>query len=115
MIESEPVVLSTSILDQTFVVVDQTSDTTNTSSISINLSKNIKCYIYGPKNYKKSFSVSTKFANLIPGVYTIIGDQDNLNSLGLYQNETKVTIENNSDEEVFLDFVSYNEKIFIRK
>jgi len=115
LIESEPVVLSTSILDQTFVVVDQTSDTTNTSSISINLSKNIKCYIYGPKNYKKSFSVSTKFANLIPGVYTIIGDQDNLNSLGLYQNETKVTIENNSGEEVFLDFVSYNEKIFIRK
>ena len=115
LVDSEPLILPPSIFDQSFIVVDQTSDTTNTSSISINLSKTIKCYIYGPKNYKKSFNASTKFANLIPGVYTIIGDQDNLNSLGLYQNEIKVTIDNNSDEEVFLDFVSYNEKIFIRK
>ena len=114
IVEPESLLLPPSILDKSFVVIDQTSGTTNTSAISINLNKNIKCYIYGPKNYKKSFNIATKFANLIPGVYTIMGDPDSLNELGLYQNETKVTIDNNSDIEIFLDFVSFNDKVFIR-
>lgn len=106
--------LEPSIIDKDFVIINQTSDNTNTGTLSINLSQNIKCYIYGPKNYKKSFSVATKFTNLVPGVYTIIGDDEQLNDLGLYQNETRVAIENTTNQEIFLNFTSYNDKVFIR-
>lgn len=96
-------------------VVSQTKDEINTSSISVELlNEEIDCYIYGPKNYKKSFNRNTSFTNLIPGIYTILGDEESLTKASKYQNEIRIFLDKNTNKSVFLDFVSYIDLISIR-
>jgi hypothetical protein len=96
-------------------IVNQSLDSTDTGSIDIRVSNaNITNYIYGPNNYKKSFNTDTKFANLIPGVYTILGDENQLESNSLYQNETRIFVDKNSSYDILLNYFSYENKIIQR-
>lgn len=92
--------------------IDVTTGTTNSSTLIVKtLPLNSKCYIYGPKNYRKMFIGETKFNNLIPGVYTIVGDNDYINQNNLYYNECKVLINQNSSETISIEFISYSQSI----
>lgn len=97
-----------------FDIFKQTEDTTNTGSIEINRPQNIDCYITGPKNFFQKFSDNIKFTNLIPGLYKIYGDNDQLKINSLYQNEIRVFIDKNSAEKIYLEFVSFKDQIFIK-
>lgn len=79
-------------------------------SLSVKIGpQNTKCIIYGPKNYYNTFDKDTTFSNLLPGVYIIKGDEDYLNSHLLYQNETRVILDN-TNELVNLIFTEYKNK-----
>lgn len=92
-----------------------TKDETNTSSINIKiLPKNVKCWIYGPKNYHKSFNSDISFDNLIPGVYTIVGDNEYLQNNNLYYNEYRIFLKSGTIENISLEFISYNQSVFTK-
>lgn len=99
-----------------FYFIQQPIDDSNIASLYIELlNSNITCYLYGPKNYSKKFTNSSRFTNLIPGIYTIIGDEQELKQNSLYQNEIRVILEKGYEKEVFLSFVSYNNLISIKE
>lgn len=94
----------------------QSGDTTNTSKLKINVSPiNTECYLLGPKNYKQKFVGTTIFNNVVPGVYTIIGNDDYLYKNTLYNNYTKIIILDNQDYTVNVNFISYINKTFIKE
>jgi hypothetical protein len=98
-----------------FEVIEQTKDNAGTSSISVELlDQEIECQIHGPKNYKKTFNKNTSFTNLIPGVYTILGDEDSLRRASKYQNEIRIFLDKNTNKSIFVSFVSYADFIFIK-
>lgn len=99
----------------TIPIIKATNDTTNTGSLNIRtLPQNVKCWIYGPKNYTKNFIGNTIFENLIPGLYTIIADDDYLLDNNLYYNEYKILIKPGSIENISIEFTSYEQTIFIK-
>lgn len=103
------------ITPQPILVVPQTNNTSNTASLSINLLKpNIKCYLSGPQNYSYTIIQNTKFTNMIPGLYTIIGDSSDLMSNFLYQNKYKLLINNNTTNNIDINFTSYQNQLLIR-
>lgn len=96
-------------------IVPQTKDLNNTSEINIELlNNNINCYLYGPKNYIEKFNSNTKFTNLVPGVYIILGDEKELKDASLYQNEIRINLQKNTEKNVFLEFVSYETIVSIK-
>lgn len=104
------------IVSPSIPTVEQTKDSTNTSSLSIISSpKNIRLILEGPKNYTYSFIGDINFTNLIPGVYIIKGDKESLDSKYYYQNETRVIVDKNTAQSVFMQFISYNDKLFIKE
>jgi len=95
--------------------LNQSGDSSNTSTLKINISPaNTVCYLLGPKNYKQKFTGTTIFNKVIPGVYTIAGDEEYLYSNTLHQNYTKVIISANQEYSVNVNFISYINKIFIK-
>lgn len=98
----------------TVEIVTQTPDSTNTGSLSLQLLKNITCLLTGPKNYTHTFKNDIQFINMIPGVYTIKGDPQELYNSNLYQQEYRLLIEKNKSYSVDIDFVSYRDKVFIK-
>jgi hypothetical protein len=83
-------------------------------TLSVKISpQNTQCAIIGPKNYYNSFNEDTTFTNLIPGVYIIKGDDTYLADNLLYQNETRIILNNNSNELVNLIFTEYQNKLNI--
>ncbi len=99
----------------TIDTVYQTPDSTNTSSLSVTLYKNIKCLLVGPKNYKYEFNKNTEFKNLIPGVYTITGNIYDLYNNNLYQQEYRILIDRNTTNILDVDFASYKDQTFIKE
>jgi hypothetical protein len=98
-----------------FDIITQTKNNIDASSISVELlDQEIECQIHGPKNYKKTFNKNTSFTNLIPGVYTILGDEESLRRSSKYQNEIRIFLDKNTDKFVFLSFVSYSDFISIK-
>jgi len=96
--------------------ISQTDNPVNSSTIDIQvLSKEIRCIIHGPQNYKMIFSESTSFINLVPGVYTILGNEEDLKKLSRYQNEIRVFLDKNTTKKIFIDFVSYIDRIFVKE
>ena len=96
-------------------IVPQTKDLSNTSEINIELlNSQITCYLYGPKNYIQKFNSNTKFTNLVPGVYIILGDEKELEELSLYQNETRLDLQKNTTKNIFLEFNSYETVVSIK-
>jgi hypothetical protein len=82
-----------------------------TLSISVKISpQNIKCIIYGPKNYYNTFDKDTTFSGLLPGVYIIKGEEEDLKNNLLYQNEIRIIL-NSSNQLVNLIFAEYSNKI----
>ena len=96
-----------------YFIIKQTEDETNTGKLLVNIDKPIKHWIYGPKNYKKSFTHNTLFINLLPGVYTILGDDQDLLDNNLYQNEYRILVEDNFDDSIDIIFNSYQDQLFI--
>jgi len=96
-------------------IVYQTPDATNTSSLSITLYKNIKCILIGPKNYRHEITKNTEFKNLIPGVYTITGNVDDLYNNNLYQQEYRILIDRDTTNTLDIDFASYQDQTFIKE
>ena len=78
------------------------------------LNSQITCYLYGPKNYIQKFNSNTKFTNLVPGVYIILGDEKELEELSLYQNETRLDLQKNTTKNIFLEFNSYETVVSIK-
>lgn len=96
-------------------IVYQTPDQSNTANLTVNLIKTVKCTIRGPKNYRYQITSSvTEFKNMIPGVYTIIGDAQDLYINNLYQQEYRLLIERNTSNTIDIDFVSYSDQTFIK-
>jgi len=107
-----PTNITTSTSNKT---IKQSGDSTNTSTIVINLVlTDCICYLLGPKNYKQRFIGSTTFENVVPGVYTIIGDEDYLSSKLLYQQSTRIIVDKNQIYDLSINFQSYGDKTFIR-
>lgn len=95
-------------------IVKQTNDNNNTGIINIlYMNKNIKCYLYGPKNWTYEFNSPIQFVNLVPGIYTILADEKELKQYSLYQNETRIIVETNNIYDINLNFISYENSIFI--
>lgn len=94
--------------------IEQTKNAQNNNSLTINMIQNISYYIYGPNNYKHIASSSIKIINMVPGVYTIIGNAEDLIKNSLYQNETRINIEKNQTYNIYIDFISYQNDIFIK-
>lgn len=98
---------------EAYQTIKQTEDETNTAKLLVNIDKPIKHTIYGPKNYNKTFAKNTLFINLLPGVYTIMGDEQELLKNNLYQNEYRILVEDNLDYSIDIIFNSYQDQIFI--
>jgi hypothetical protein len=94
--------------------IEQTKDSSNSNSLTINMIQNVKYHVYGPNNYSYTDSNSVKITNMVPGVYTIIGNAEELINNSLYQNETRINIEKNKTYEVYINFTSYQNSIFIK-
>jgi hypothetical protein len=95
--------------------IQQTKDITNTASLTVNLYKNITCILYGPKNYQYFFNTNTTFTNMIPGVYRIVGNNEDLLQNSLYPQEFRIIIDKNTSNVMDIDFVSYRDKVFIKE
>lgn len=95
--------------------IQQSKDQTNTSSLNITVfPTNTKCILRGPKNYYYEFTGSTNFTNLLPGVYLIEGNEQDLEIKNLYQNKHRILVNKNSINQVSVEFTSYLNRIFIR-
>lgn len=108
----QPPTISTIELYQT---IKQTEDVTNTSKLLVNIERNIKHWIYGPRNYIMNFAKNTLFINLLPGVYIIQGDEKDLVNNYLYQNEYRILVNENSENNIDIIFNSYQNQLFIQK
>lgn len=99
---------------QTTPIVEVSKDTTNTGSLQINVFPlNTKCIIYGPQKYEHGFTGNTVFINMVPGVYKIVGDKEDLKTKNLYQNEYRIIVDKNSVSTQTVEFFSYANKLFI--
>lgn len=94
--------------------IEQTKDTTNTSSLLISINSPIKHWLYGPKNYKQSFNRDTLFTNLLSGLYIISGDTTELQTNQLYQKEYRILIDPNTENDIYISFDSYKDQVLIR-
>jgi sulfatase modifying factor 1 len=109
-----PVTPTTPVI--TIPTVEVTKDVTNTSSLTVNIFPlNTKCIIYGPHQYMHTFSGNTKFTNIIPGIYRIIGEPTDIKNKNLYQNEYRIIINKNTAVSQNVEFFSYANMIFISK
>lgn len=96
-------------------VVKATQDNTETGILNIRLpQQNIRCYFTGPKNYHYSITRDTRFENLIPGVYTIYGDEQDLINNNCHQNYTKIFVTKGTSQDISISFISYQNKIYIK-
>lgn len=99
---------------QTTPIVEMSKDSTNTGSLQVNVFPlNTKCIIYGPQKYEHIFTGNTVFINAIPGVYKIVGDNDDIKTKNLYQNEYRIVVDKNSITTQTVEFFSYANKLFI--
>ena len=99
---------------QTTPIIEMSKDNTNTGSLQINVFPlNTKCVLYGPQKYERSFTGSVVFVNMVPGVYKIVGDSDDLRNKNLYQNEYRIIIDKNSITSQTVEFFSYANRLFI--
>lgn len=96
-----------------YEIVKQTNDTTNTSQLLVNISQSIKHWIYGPKNYTRSFNTNTLFTNLLAGVYIIKGDDQELQDNILYQTEHRILVDPNTSNTIEVNFTTYRNQLFI--
>lgn len=114
-IPSSPPSLPTNPIVITIPSIKSTNDSTNTGSLTIEvLPQNASCWIYGPKNYHKNFIGETKFENLIPGVYTIVGDQEYLSNNSLYDNEYRIFLSKGANQILTVEFAPFNQSVFIK-
>lgn len=101
--------------ETTLTTIKQTQDNSNTASLTVRLlPTNTECIIYGPYNYILNFNQDIYLTNMIPGMYTIIGDYDYLSNNNLYQNQYKILLDKNSNEDITIIFQSYFNNIFIQ-
>lgn len=99
---------------QTTPIVEMSKDNTNTGSLQINVFPlNTKCIIYGPQRYEHAFTGNVVFINVVPGVYKIVGDKEDLKTKNLYQNEYRIIVDKNSVSTQTIEFFSYANKLFI--
>ncbi len=99
---------------ETIKTIEQTKNSENNNSLTINIVQNISYHIYGPNNYRYTTSGSITITNMVPGVYTIIGNAEDLVTNSLYQNETRINIEKNQQYNIYIDFISYQNDIIIK-
>lgn len=96
--------------------ISQTNDTTNTSSLTIKISPTLtKCVITGPNNYQLDISQDTKLINMIPGVYIIQGNEQDLFDKNLFSNYVRVLVDKNSEIITSIKFNSYKDKVLIKE
>lgn len=96
--------------------VSQTQDSNNTSSMNIQISPPLtKCIINGPNNYFLEINRDTKLINMIPGVYTIKGNEEELRAKNLYQNYIRILVDKNREINTNIKFESYKDKILIKE
>jgi hypothetical protein len=99
-----------------FEIIKQTNDETNTASLEIQIfPKETKCILNGPLNYVLPISKDTKIINMIPGVYTLQGDDQDLFSKNLYQNTNRIILDKNLKTTLDIKFLSYKDQIFIKE
>lgn len=97
-------------------IVSQTNDTTNTSSLTVKISPTLtKCVITGPNNYQLDISQDTKLINIIPGVYIIKGNEQDLFDKNLFSNYVRVLVDKNSEIITSIKFNSYKDKVLIKE
>ena len=72
-----------------------------------------RSWIIGPLNYQKSFYNNTLFTNIIPGVYTIMGDSVELDNNYYYNSEYRILVEPNSSHSIDINFNSYKDQILV--
>lgn len=101
--------------NNSIIIVQQSEDTSNTASLSVTLVKpNIKCYLTGPQNYSYTITQNTKFTNMISGVYNIKGDNADLTSNFLYQNNYSLLVNPNSVNNIDINFTSYQHELLVK-
>lgn len=97
-------------------IIAQTNDPNNKSTLNIKISPNLtKCIINGPNNYLLEIDTDTKLINMIPGVYIIVGNEEDLLAKNLEQNYNRILVDKNSDTNVIIKFESYKDKILIKE
>jgi len=97
-------------------IIAQTNDPNNKSTLNIKISPNLtKCIINGPNNYLLKIDTDTKLINMIPGVYTIVGNEEDLLAKNLEQNYNRILVDKNSETNVIIKFESYKDKILIKE
>lgn len=100
----------------TVTLIEMSKDSTETSSLQVNVFPlNTKCIIYGPHNYTKQFIGNVIFTNMVPGIYKIIGEINDLRTKNLYQNEYRIIINKNTATSQIVEFFSYANQLFISK
>lgn len=97
-------------------IISQTNIIENKASLTINISPILtKCIIHGPNNYLLQINENTKLINMIPGVYTIQGEEEDLFAKNLYQNYNRILVDKNSNITTSIKFESYKDKILIKE
>lgn len=97
-------------------IISQTNNLSNSSSLNIRISPNsTKCIINGPNNYLLEIDTDTKLINMVPGVYTIVGNTEDLLAKNLEQNHTRILVDKNYEADILVKFESYKDKILIKE
>lgn len=96
-------------------VIKQLNKTTD-SSLNIKISPKLtKCILKGPDNYELILTEDTKIINMIPGVYNLYGDDQELFTKNLYQNNTRIILDKNNNLDIDIKFNSYLNKTIIKE
>jgi hypothetical protein len=84
------------------------------NEIIIIINNEVDCTIIGPNNFKHIFNRNIKLVHLSPGVYTITGDDQQLEYKHLSNTTNKIYIGDNTKEYIHLHFPSYHNQFIVK-
>lgn len=106
VVESEPTILPTSTTITT-PTIPVTSNEIYNNTLTITSPSDLNSIISGPNGFSHTFSGPIIFVNMPSGVYTIVGNADDLYNSKFHNRTVKVYVNNNFDENIDISYVSY--------
>ena len=92
---------------ETIPTIAVTQNETYNNTMTITSPSAVNSVISGPNGFSHTFNGSIIFVNMPSGVYTIVGNADDLYSSKFHNRTVKVYISNNFDENIDISYVSY--------
>ena len=92
---------------ETTPTIAVTQNETYNNTMTITSPSAVNSIISGPNGFSHAFNGSIIFVNMPSGVYTIVGNADDLYSSKFHNRTVKVYISNNFDENIDISYVSY--------